>query len=172
MTSYKLRVATADESGAVEAVATGIRNATGLPARPVFQEIDRRELIVELTLLSTESPSPLELARCVRASSETLEVLGSWHDLEARTGHAAPPLRRLHFSGDVTLPAVARRAFDDGVPTAGWQPRAGSDNAHWLLAVPVVGGDGRLFAAVARRDGHYHRFSSRDATALGEAAAA
>lgn len=168
MASYKLRIATENDSGVVDAVAVEVRNATGLQVKPVLQEIDRRELIVELALNSDGSSSPRELAHRVRSSAQNLEVLGSWHDLEGQPKSAPPSPRQLCLYEDTTVPAVARRAFDDQVPTANWHPREGSDSAHWLLAVPVVGTDGRQVAALARRDGHYHRFSAKDATALGE----
>lgn len=168
MASYKLRIATENDSGIVDAVAVEVRNATGLQVKPVLQEIDRRELIVELTLNSDGSSSPRELAHRIKSSSQNLEVLGSWHALEEQPRSAPPSSRELFFCEDMRVPAVARRAFDDRVPTANWQPREGSHSAHWVLAVPVVGTDGRQVAALARRDGHYHRFSAKDATALSD----
>lgn len=172
MTSCKLRIATANASCVIDVVSTEVRNATGLPVHPVLQEIDRRELIVELILSSVGSHSPRELAHRVQSAAPNLEVLASWHPLEAPANHMPPRPSHLFFYDDGSVPPVARRAFDDLVPTAGWQPTAGSDNPHWLLAVPLVSADGRMAAALARRDGHYHRFSARDAAALRDAAAA
>ena len=171
MTSCKLRIATPTESCA-NVVATEVHNATGLQVKPVLQEIDRCELIVELTLNSIGSRSPRQLAQCVKSSSPTLEVLGSWHESDAPTSYAPQRPSQLFFYRDVAAPPVTHRAFDDLVPTAAWQPRAGSHDSHWLLAVPVVRADGRMVAALARRYGHYHRFSARDAVALQTAAAA
>jgi hypothetical protein len=172
MTSCQLRIATVNDSHTVEAVSTQVRHATGLAVQPVFQEIDRRELIVELILNSVGSHSPGELARRIQSSAPNLEVLAGWHPLEPPVSSRPPRPDQLFFSDDVSVPPLARRAFDDLVATAGWQPTAGPDNSHWLLAVPVVGGDGRMVAALARRDGHYHRFSARDAATLRDTLAA
>jgi hypothetical protein len=172
MTSCKLRIATAIDPRAIDVVTAEVHQATGLQVKPVLQEIDRRELIVELTLNSIGTNSPRELAHRVKTSSPNLEVLGSWPEIEAPVIYPPPRLDQLFLRGDVSAPPVARRAFDDAVPTAGWQPKAGADHSHWLLAVPVLGADGRMVAALARRDGHYHRFSARDAAALRDTLAA
>lgn len=172
MTSCKLRIATADDSYAVDTLAAEVRDATGLPVKPILQEIDRRELIVELALSSIGSSSPRALADRVKSSSPRLDVLGSWPESGPVAIYAPPRRHQVVRYGDADVPPVAHRALDDRVPTAAWQPKFGSENAHWLLAVPVLGADGRMVAALARRDGHYHRFSARDAAALVETLAA
>lgn len=171
MTSCKIRIATPTNTGAIDVVAAEVHNATALPVKPVLQEIDRCELIVELTLSSIGSRSPRDLAQRVKSSCPKLEVLGSWHESDVPTRYAPLRPNQLFSFGDLTAPPLAHRAFDDFVPTANWQSGAGGHDSHWLLAVPVVRGDGRKVAAVARRSGHYHRFSSRDAAALRSAVA-
>lgn len=166
MTSCKLRIATVNHPRMVDVVLTQVLQATGLSAQPVLQEIDRRELIVELVFNSVGSCSARDLAQRIQSSAPNLEVLGSWHVLEASPSYGPPRSRTILFSDDESVPPLARRAFDDQVPTAGWQPTAGSDNSHWLLAVPLAGSDGRMVAALARREGHYHRFTAQDAVRL------
>lgn len=166
MTSFKLRIATVNDPRAVDAVTADVRNATGLEVQPVLQEIDRSELIVELALNSDGSRCPRELVRRIQRQAANLEVLASWHIFESPFSYCSTRRCEVLFSDDVNVPPWGRRAFDDLVPTASWQPTAGSDNSHWLLAVPLVAGDGRLVAALARRDGHYYRFSARDAATL------
>jgi hypothetical protein len=168
-TSCKLRIATADDSGALSGVAAEVRSATGLPVRPALQEIDGHQLIVELRLTPTsaDSRSPRELAHIVSSTAPNLEVLSSWR--EYRRG--AAPLRRgqpeMVVVDDDGAPRAARRAFNDMLPTAEWQPAVASHVSQWVLAVPVLGADGRMMAAMARRSGYHHRFVATEATALG-----
>jgi hypothetical protein len=168
-TSCKLRIATADDSGALSGVAAEVRSATGLPVRPALQEIDGQQLIVELRLTPTsfDRRSPRELADIVSRTAAHLEVLSSWR--EYRSGATA--VRRgqpeMVVVDDDGIPRAARRALNDMLPTAEWQPAVAADVSQWVLAVPVIGADGRMMAAMARRSGYHHRFVSTDAAALG-----
>jgi hypothetical protein len=60
-----------------------------------------------------------------------------------------------------TMPSVALRALDDGLPTAQWQ----RSDAAWHLAVPALCRE-QLIIGLLRQRGYARRFASLDITAL------
>ena len=162
---YRLRIATPDDSCALSVLAASVPSATGLPVEPTLQEIDRRQLIVEVRVTLQEALTPTQLAYMVQRACTHLEVLSGWRESRSNVSRCSGTGAEVVFFDDLRLPPVARRAFDDRLPTAGWQHRPG-DVPHWLLAVPGVDADGRMMAAVARRNGYYHRFLPTDALSL------
>jgi hypothetical protein len=140
--------------------------ATGLGVRPDFQEIDRSDLIVELSISETQGCPHRQLGRLVERSSTGLEVLSSWSETEPIITYDRHEQPKIVHCGDPTVPSTARRAFDDRVPTARWQTGTDGDVPHWFLAVPAVSFDDRMIAAIIRRSGYSYRFSALEATAL------
>lgn len=164
--SIKLRVSLADEASAIDVATAKIQSATGLEATPEFQELDRAELIVELGLGRGQGRSASQLARLLERTYQDFEVLSSWHETEPQMGCRPTPLSRVVSYDDIAIPSPARRAFDDHLPTAALQLVGAGDVTHWILAVPVVGDDGRLVAGVLRRNGYSHRFSALEVKAV------
>jgi hypothetical protein len=105
------------------------------------------------------------VARLVERTYQDLEVLSSWEESES-LGCRPIRLSRIVSYDDIAVPSPARRAFDDHLPTAALQLGMEGDVTHWVLAVPVVGDDGRLVAGVLRRNGYSHRFSALEVTAV------
>ena len=158
----RLRVATIDTARAIDMACSEVESAVGLPVLPEFQEIECGNLIIELRLGSEtiHTPHPSRLASAVDAAAANLEVLSSWK------ASASPEPARRHCLdvmevGCEPLPQVARRAFDDDLPTAEWD-RA---NSSWHLAVPSVC-SGKAIVGLSHRRGYSHRFTAHDAAAL------
>ena len=163
----KLRIAVADGPMALQLATGRVSSAIGLDAQPDFQEVDRTELIVELSIAEAHNRRPGDIARAVEREAGDMDVLSSW--LDSGSGAGSRRLQSVFtypLPGDkATVPYPARRALTDQLPTTAWQP-AGDNGPHWLLAVPVVGHDGRLITAVVRRQGYSHRFAALDARSL------
>jgi hypothetical protein len=162
----KLRLAVADGPSALQVATAKVHLATGLGVRPEFQEIDRSDLIVELSLSDTLGCTPGQLGRLVERSSTDLEVLSCWTETKPTlpTGRHQQP--KVVQYNDPDVPFTARRAFDDCLPTAGWQVGTDGVGPHWLLAVPAVSFDDRIIAAILLRSGYCYRFSALEATTL------
>jgi hypothetical protein len=165
----KVRVAIPDASFALEVATARVRAATGLRAEPEFQEIDRGDLIVELRLPEVGEWPPRRVADLVERSAPDLEVLSTWREPVSRLKPRPSLDGRIMSVHDAALPEVARRAFDDYLPTATWRPIADGDIAHWQLAVPVVVGGCHAVAILLRRNGYSFRFSALEANVLAAA---
>jgi hypothetical protein len=166
MARNKLRVVTPDASSALDVLTAKIQLATGLSVKAELQEIDHEDLIVELRLAEVDDRPPHELALLVEEASTGLEVLSSWRETETELKARAWPQPQVMTYGDLTLPPMVQRAFDDRLPTAGWQESSENKPAHWLLAVPAIAANGRMVAGVQRRNGYSHRFTVADATTI------
>jgi len=166
MTANKLRVATPDASSALDVLTAKVQLATGLGVKAEFQEIDHEVLIVELRLAQVDDRPPRHLALLVEEASTGLEVLSCWRETETELRTQAPPQPQVVTYGDITLAPVVQRAFDDRLPTAGWQLSDENDLPHWLLAVPALRANGQMVAGVKRRNGYSHRFTVTDATII------
>jgi hypothetical protein len=158
----KLRIATRDTANAMEIACGEVESAVGVPVQPEFQEIDGTCLIVELRLVDeTEcTPHPHRLAHTVESYASNVEVLSSWKESNA----LRPKARFCHDVLGVdfdTMPSVALRALDDGLPTAQWQ----RSDAAWHLAVPALCRE-QLIIGLLRQRGYARRFASLDITAL------
>jgi hypothetical protein len=134
--------------------------------RPDFQEIDRSDLIVELSIPEVRGCPPGQLGRLVEHISTDLEVLSSWNETEPACPSGQHERPRFVDKDDPTVPFTARRAFDDGLPTASWHSSSEVDVPHWFLAVPALSFDDRMVAAIRRRRGYSYRFSALEAAAL------
>jgi hypothetical protein len=68
---------------------------------------------------------------------------------------------------DDPLPAAARRALRDRLPTAQWFPTisdvAGGDRSYWMLAVFANRSEEPPVVGVRRRHGYSFRFNAHDA---------
>ena len=165
----KLRVATPDIADALDAVKVEVEGATGIAEQPVFQEIDRSELVVELSLADAGAVDPGHIAVAVESSASDLDVLSTWR--ESPVAHdPAPTASETVFNVIADpLPAVARRALHDDLPTAQWLPTirdvAGGDRSYGTLAVPVIRSDGPSLVGVRRRNGYSFRFNALEAAA-------
>ena len=159
----KIRIATPDTDDALGNVKLEVERATGFSAQLEFQEIDHTELVVELRLVDWNSVRPGLVARAVECSTRDLDVLSAWRE-ESFNCDPTPPLRQtvLNPSND-PMPAVARRALRDGLPTAQWLSIDGDSTEagqrQWHLAVPMVRSDGQSVVgsdrvALDTRPGH------------------
>jgi hypothetical protein len=157
-----LRVATLDTAHAVDVACSDVESVVGLRVRAEFQEIEGRNLIVELQLgdEAEPSPHPSRLASVIDGAVPTMEVLSSWTELTSPepTPRQCPDVLGVGYD---RLPQVAQRALDDDLPTAKWD-RADSS---WHLAVPSICG-GKAIVGMSYRGGYSHRFTARDAAAL------
>jgi len=163
--SIRLRVAVTDSSSAIGMVTTCIHRATGMVAQPEYQELDRHDLILELSVQSVDSAHPSGLARIVERHSDGFELLSSWRELEDGTeiGRRQP---NEVCRADIQLPHCAARAVRDHLPTSQWLAGLDGHPPHWELAVPCPEHDDRIIAAITRRNGYSQRFSALDARAL------
>ena len=169
--NIRLRVSLTDTSSGIGLITDCIHRATGIAAQPEFQELDRRDLLVELSLPAGPQSAVSGLARIVQRNSARFEVLSAWREAGPLPGIPVvsfEPGRRLQIcrAVDRDLPRSASRALEDGLPTACWRPGTAERAPHWELAVPRVGSEDRPVALVARRSGYSYRFSSFDAEAL------
>ena len=179
MTRRKLRVALVDAPEALQVFTTSAL-ATGMVLVPELQEIDHRDLVVELCA-PAGAPAPAKLASALRRHVPGCELLSVWDD--ADPGSAARPAAGSQAAAatltDIVLapvddgaPAAARRAVDSGVPTAAWccsGHDSGDPDLHpgWLLAVPVPSARAEVPAvALSYRRGYTMRFSTGDAAAV------
>jgi hypothetical protein len=158
----KLRVATLDTDRAINIACSDVESAVGLRVKAEFQEIEGRNLIIELRLGDEAdlSPHPSRLASTVDKAVANLEVLSSWKE----TSSADPPPRYcpdVRGVGYERLPHVALRALADDLPTATWD----RSDSSWHLAVPSLCG-GTTIIAMSYRCGYSHRFTAHDAAAL------
>ncbi|HUJ67379.1 MAG TPA: hypothetical protein VLX59_17665 [Acidimicrobiales bacterium] len=128
-------------------------------------EVLRTYLIVELCLAEASPQPAYQLALLIEEVSTGLEVLSSWHEDTYLTTRVSPQPEVMGY-GDLFLPSVVRRAFDDRIPTASWQGARNPHRPHWLLAVPAMTAGGHMVAGVQRRNGYSHRFTVTEATAI------
>jgi hypothetical protein len=162
----KLRVTMPDSSSALDVLTAKVHLVTGLDVQAELQEIDHEDLIVELRLAELASRPPYQLALLIEDASTGLEVLSSWHEQETEVKSRVSPQPQVMGFGDLLLPSVVRRAFDDRIPTASWQGTSDPHLPHWLLAVPAMTAGGHMVAGVQRRNGYSHRFTVSEATAI------
>lgn len=158
----KIRIATADRSGALDLVCSEVESAVGMPVQPVFQEIEGDCLILELRLDddAAQAPPPTRLALAVDTAARDVQVLSAWNEPEA----SDPTPKGCHNVLGVlfdTLPPVAHRALLDSLPTAQWDRL----DASWQLAVPSVFAK-RPLVGLSRRRGYTHRFTFTEAVAI------
>ena len=157
-----LRVATLNTAHAVDVACSDMEAAVGLRVRAEFQEIEGRNVIVELQLgdEAESSPHPSRLASVIDGAVATIEVLSSWTELTSPdpTPRQCPDVLGVGYE---PLPAVAQRALDDDLPTAKWD----RSDSSWHLAVPSVCG-GKAIVGMSCRGGYSHRFTAHDAAAL------
>jgi hypothetical protein len=165
----KIRIATPDTDNALGTVRVEVERATGFVAELEFQEIDRTDLVVELRLADASAVQPGLVARAVERSAHDLEVLSAWTEV-ALNRDPTPPLRQTLLSAtDDPIPAFARRALRDELPTAQWlsmeDDLAAVGQCQWHLAVPMVRSDGQSVVGLRRRRGYSMRFNPLDAAA-------
>ena len=157
-----LRVATLNTAHAVDAACSDMESAVGLRVRAEFQEIEGRNLIVELQLgdEAESSPDASRLASVIDGAVSTIEVLSSWTEstLPEPTPRQCPDVFGVGYE---PLPDVAQRALNDDLPTAQWD----RSDSSWHLAVPSVCG-GKAIVGISYRGGYSHRFTAHDAAAL------
>jgi hypothetical protein len=163
----KLRIAVPDKADALDVVKVEVESATGFAAQPVFQEIERSELVVELRLADSSAADPGHIALAVESSAGELDVLSTWME-PTLSPDPRPVASEIIFDViDDPLPAAARRALRDGLPTAQWFPTindiAGGDRSYWMLAVFANRSEGPPLVGVRRRHGYSLRFSAHDA---------
>lgn len=152
----KVRVVT-DDTYSLAVVRREVSAAIGRTPRADLQELERREVVVELALDPGGVPgSPADLCRVLSRACRRLDVLSAWDEEPAD----APPPRpgageaRVLWDGDIVTVPVALRAVLDGVPTAQWVPA----ERAWTLGVPFRAGSGRRAVAVSTRRGYGRRF--------------
>lgn len=163
----KLRIAVPDMADALDVVKVEVESATGFAAQPVFQEIERSELVVELRLADSSAADPGHIALAVESSAGHLDVLSTWME-PTLSPDPTPVASEIVFDViDDPLPEAARRALRDGLPTAQWFPTisdiAGGDRSYWMLAVSATRSEGPQLVGVRRRHGYSFRFSAHDA---------
>jgi hypothetical protein len=158
----KLRIAMTDATNALGVACSEVEGAVGIPVQAEFQEIEGDCLIVEFRLGtdSVLSPPASRLAYAVDHSANDVEVLSAWSE----PMQLAPVAR---FCADVfgaehdAMPAAARRAVADDLPTALWDHA----DRRWDLAVPSACRD-QVIVGMRHRHGYTHRFNTVDAFAL------
>jgi hypothetical protein len=157
-----LRVATRNTAHAVDVACSDMESAVGLRVRPEFQEIEGRNVIVEVQLgdEAESSPHPSRLASEIGVAVPTIEVLSSWTELISPdpTPRQCPDVLGVGYE---RLPDVAQRALDDDLPTAQWN----RSDSSWHLAVRSICG-GKAIVGLSYRGGYSHRFTAHDAAAL------
>jgi hypothetical protein len=165
----KIRIATPDTDHALGNVRVEVERATGFAAELEFQEIDRRDLVVELRLADANAVQPGLVARAVERSTHNLEVLSAWTEVPLDRGPNPPLHQTLLTAGDGPMPAFAQRALRDELPTAQWLSIEGDPaevgQCQWHLAVPMIRSDGRPVVGLRRRRGYSLRFNPLDAAA-------
>jgi hypothetical protein len=166
ITPSRLRVSIPESSSALEAVTSGVHQATGFEVEPALQELDNGHLIVELSVHDPGRSSPREVTELIEQSAPELDVLSAWRGVEQDHCPQAAAADRVLRVQDSPLPDVARRAVDDNLATAKWHPTCDEYAAHWLLAVPVRGAERAGLVALRRREGYSYRFSALDASQL------
>jgi hypothetical protein len=163
----KLRIAVPDVADALDAVKFEVEEATGFAVEPVFQEIDRSELVVELCLADSNAADPRRVALAVESSAGNLDVLSTWNESPLPRDLAPRASETVFKDFDYPMPEVARRALSDELPTAQWLPTVDDvgrgDRSLWLLAVPVIRSDGPSLVGVRHRHGYSLRFSAHEA---------
>ena len=158
----KLRISTTDSSDAMEIACSEVESAVGVPVQAEFQEIDGPCLILELRVAdgAAQTLHSDHLAAKVEGSASKIELLSSWNETSVVRPKAC-------FCHDVlgvefdALPAVARRALQDRLPTAKWERLDGS----WHLAAPAVCGE-QVIVGLLHRRGYLRRFAALDVAAL------
>lgn len=163
----KLRVAVHDGADALDLVKVEVEGATGLAVEPVFQEVDRSELVVELALPDSGAVAPDHIISAVEASVSELDVLSTWTEAPGPAFPTPIASETVFDAVDDPLPEVARRALRDELPTAEWLPSirdiGGGDRSYWALAVPLLLPERPAVVGVRRRWGYSLRFSALDA---------
>ena len=131
----KLRVATIDTTRVRYIACSEVVAATGLPVLAEFQEIEGNNVIIELQIGDETIPHSSAFPTRSRGPDKAvadLEVLSSWKEpalLEPTPRHCPEVIG----VGDLPLPQVAQRAYDDDLPTAKWDHA----DSSWHLAVPI-----------------------------------
>ncbi len=158
----KIRVATADRTGAINLVCAEVESATGMSVEAEFQEIEGDCLILELRLgdEETHSPRPNRLGIAVDNAAPALQVLSAWNE-PASAGPFPKHCNSVLGVQFDTMPPVAHRALIDRLPTAQWD----RSDASWHLAVPSVFAT-RPLVGLSHRRGYTHRFTSFEAAAI------
>jgi hypothetical protein len=161
-TKNMLRVAMPDKAHAIDDARSDIQSVAGLRVRAEFQEIEGRNLIVELQLgdEADQSSHPARLASVIDKAVAGVEVLSSWRESVSLEPHRSrcPDVLGVGYE---PLPEVAQRALDDNLPTARWD----RSDSSWHLAVPSVC-EGKAIVGMSHRVGYSHRFTAHDAAAL------
>jgi hypothetical protein len=160
----KMRVSTADSADAVDLACSAVEWATGVAAEPVFQEIDRDCVVIELRLDSVSAPSigPASLASSVEREAPSIEVLSAWCEQSTNFSPYPRPSEAVVVDIPELMPTAVQRALSDGVPTSRWD----ASDSSWLLAVPARGLLAFAVVGLARRRGYPHRFDLVDAEAV------
>jgi hypothetical protein len=158
----KIRVATADKTGAINLVCAEVESAIGMSVQAEFQEIEGDCLILELRLgdEDTHSPHPTRLGIAVDNAAPALQVLSAWNEPASADPFPRHCNNVLGVQFD-TMPPVAHRALIDRLPTAQWD----RSDASWHLAVPSVFAT-RPLVGLSHRRGYSHRFTSFEAAAI------
>jgi hypothetical protein len=158
----KIRIATADQSGAINLVCSEVESAVGMSVHPEFQEIEGDCLILELRLGdgAVHTPLPTRLAMAVDHAARDVQVLSAWNEPASSELVPKDCQNVLGVLFD-TMPPVAHRALIDSLPTAQWD----RSDASWHLAVPSVFAT-RPLVGLSRRRGYTHRFTSFEAAAI------
>ena len=144
-----------------------MQRATGFAVEPEFQELDHSALVVEVRLAGSDSADPADVARVVERTSPDLDVLSTWRESSFSCQAARSADEAVLDAVGPSLPLAAQRALRDEVPTAEWLT-ANTDStawqqAHWLLAVPLVSVGVPTRVYIRRRAGYALRFGAHDA---------
>lgn len=158
----KLRVVTPQTVGALALVRAEIAAVVGEVPRPELQELEGRDVVVELELLAGDGlpATPSEVARAVSRQASSFDVLSAWREAPRPPAVARPPQAVLSLREAVESP-VALRALLDDVATAAWRPA----EATWDLGVPCTAIDGHREVGYCQRRGYSRRFSTLDVQA-------
>ena len=170
MAPDKVRVAISDATEALRAVHADVEGAIGCAVFPELQETEGGSLIVEMRLAERVAQDCRELARTIKRSNPDIEVLSCWKDRRLLELSGIVSLHSVLPASADELPAVARRALQDGVPTAQWSGsrfvRPTGRTSAWLLAVPVQSPTGGNVVGLSRRNGYSYRFGAAHVEAI------
>jgi hypothetical protein len=157
-------VATHDNVDAIDMTCNAVERVTGVAAEPVFQEIDRDCLIIELRLdpASTRSFPPSGLADNVERGAPEIEVLSAWCEPPAARTRNRRQCEVVLIDVPHSMPTAIGRAIIDGLPTSHWDEA----DRSWTLAVPAPGLLAFAVVGMAQRSGYSHRFDVVDADAI------
>jgi hypothetical protein len=174
MSTFNVRIATRADEGASDQVLRELGSALFAPAAPIaeLQEIDGEEVVVQcrIALEDAELTHPTDVRHLIAEAGPAFELLSvSRHSTERSVPRSAWP-EALFTPEAIDLPSAAKRAVQDGVPTAEWSPRHDGRIREggagcWTFAVPVATISGGELVAVTTRVRRI-RFSSSDSTKL------